>query len=91
MHPCLRVDEIIRLIACELVASGGKATAATLACCCKSLEDPVLDVLWETQKGLTPLLKTLSGGALDSRGCMVCSDNITRSPSAQALLLITFQ
>ena len=45
MHPCLNVDEIVRLIAHELVAPGGEATAAGLACSCKSIEDLVLDTL----------------------------------------------
>ena len=58
MHHCLRVDEILRHFASELVASKGKASAVTLACCCKSFEDPVLDVLWETQEWLAPLFKT---------------------------------
>ena len=57
MHPCLRVDEVLRLFASELVVSGAKATAASLACCCKSFEEPALDALWETQIHLTPLLK----------------------------------
>ena len=61
MHPCLSVDEILRLIACELVASRAKRTAVALACCCKSSEDPTLDALWETQDGLLPLLKSLPG------------------------------
>lgn len=60
MHHCLHVDEIVRLIARELVASQGQATAVALACCCKSLEDPALDVLWTAQYSLTSLLKTLS-------------------------------
>ena len=57
MHPCFGVDEILRLFACELVASEEKAAAVALACCCKGFEDPVLDALWEAQDGLTPLLK----------------------------------
>lgn len=61
MHPCLRMDEIVRLIAYELVASRGQATAVALACCCKSFEDPVLDALWEAQERLLPLLKLLPG------------------------------
>ena len=61
MHRCLNVDEIVRLIACELVASGGKATAVHLACCCKSLEDPVLDTLWATQFDLSNLLGCFPG------------------------------
>lgn len=56
MHPCLAVDEILRHFACELVASGAKATAVALACCCRSFEDPVLDALWEAQNELAPLL-----------------------------------
>ena len=57
MHPCLNVDEILRLIARELVQSELNATAVSLACCCRSFEDPALDVLWEMQYRLTPLLK----------------------------------
>ena len=59
MHACLRVDEILRFLACELVRSETKATAVALACCCKSFEDPALDALWETQDRLLPLLKSL--------------------------------
>jgi len=61
MHACLNMDEIVRLIACELAVSGAKATTAVLAGCCKSFEDPVLDALWETQEQLLPLLKSLPG------------------------------
>lgn len=59
MRPCLRVDEILRLLARELVASEAKGTVVALACCCKSFEDPALDALRETQDGLLPLLKSL--------------------------------
>ena len=58
MHLCLNVDEILRIIARELVESK-KATALSLACCCKSLEDPMLEALWETQDELPPLLESL--------------------------------
>jgi len=61
MHPCLNVDEILRLLACQLVASEGSATALSLARCCKSFEDPALDALWGTQDQLVPLLKSLPG------------------------------
>ena len=59
MHPCLYVDEIARIIARELVAFDGQATSVALACCCKTLEDPVLDILWETQSRVLLLLKPL--------------------------------
>ena len=57
MHPCLNVDEILRLLAHALVVLEAKATAVALACCCKSFEEPALDVLWEAQNRLGPLLK----------------------------------
>jgi len=57
MHPCLSVDEIFRLIICQIVASEAQATAVSLARCCKGFEDPVLNALWETQDRLIPLLK----------------------------------
>jgi len=71
MHPCLNVDEILRLIACELVTSGGRENAVGLACCCKNFEDPVLDTLWETQDQLHPLLKSLPGDVWNDGGCTV--------------------
>ena len=71
MHPCLNVDEIVRLIACELVASGGKGTAVGLACCCKSFGDPVLDMLWAIQDQLLPLLKSFPGDVWNDSGCTV--------------------
>ena len=57
MHACLNVDEILRLLARELVASEAEATAVFFACCCKTFEDPLLDALWGEQDQLTPLLK----------------------------------
>ena len=59
MHSCLGVGEILELVARELVASGAKRTAVSLACCCRNFEDPVLDQLWETQDRIIPLLKCL--------------------------------
>lgn len=59
MHPCLSLDEILRLLARVLVMTEAKATAAALACCCKTFEEPALDVLWETQNRLIPLLECL--------------------------------
>ena len=71
MHPCLYVDEIVRLIAHELVAFNARATSVALACCCKTFEDPVLDILWETQSRVLPLLKSLPGDVWDEGGCSV--------------------
>lgn len=58
MYPSLNVD-ILELLACELVELGLKATAVSLACCCRSFEDLVLHVLWKTQDHLITLLKCL--------------------------------
>ena len=68
MHHCLSVDEILRLFACELVASEADATAAALARCCRSFEEPVLDVLWEKQGRLTPLLKCIPQNVWEEEG-----------------------
>lgn len=76
MHPCLYVDEIVRLIAHELVASRRKATAVALACCCKNFEDPVLDALWEALDMLLPLLKTLPGDVWNPGGYKVSASTI---------------
>ena len=62
MHPCLNVDEILRIVTCQLLKLEAKATAVSLACCCRNFGDPVLDELWETQDRLTPLLKCLPEG-----------------------------
>ena len=76
MHACLNVDEILRLIVCELIASGGRATTVSLACCCGSFEDPVLDTLWERQDRLAPLLKSLPGDVWDEGKCAVSAPAI---------------
>ena len=72
MHPCLSVDEIIRFVACELVASEAKGTAVALGCCCRSFQDPVLDVLWEEQDRLAPLLECFPRDVWKEEGSLVC-------------------
>lgn len=59
MHPCLCIDEIVRLIARILVEAGSRPDVVALALCCKSFEDPALDALWEIQFDLTLLFRTL--------------------------------
>ena len=53
------MEDILNLLARKLIESGLKATAVSLACCCRSFEESVLHVLWETQDRLIPLLKCL--------------------------------
>jgi len=40
MHACPHVDEMVRLIACELVSSRGRAVIVALACRFRSFEGP---------------------------------------------------
>jgi len=71
MHACLNVDEIVRLITHELVASRREATVVALACCCKSFEDPALDVLWAKWDFLLPLLGVFPGDVWNDDECTV--------------------
>ena len=85
MHACLNVDEILRLIAHELVTPGGEEGAVALACCRKSFEDPVLDVLWETQDRLLPLLKSFPEDVWNEGGCTVSA------PTMRVFLSLTIR
>jgi len=49
--------------------SGGKATAISLTCCCRSFEDPVLDSSWTTQDRLLTLFKSFPGDVRKESGC----------------------
>ena len=53
-----KISELTRLIAGQLVLISRKSTT-NLARVCRSLEDPVLSTLWETQLSLPTLLKVL--------------------------------
>ena len=86
MHPCLYVDEIVRLIAHELVTSTGWATSVALACCCKSFEDPVLDALWETQSRVLPLLNSLPDDVWGEGRCHVSAPMACVSLSLNCLI-----
>ena len=81
MHRFLTLDEMVRLLARELVESKAGASAVSLACCCKNFEDPVLDVLWETQDRLIPLLKCLSQEVWKGEGRELVSSITTSPPS----------
>jgi len=57
-HRVLKISELTRLIANKLVLISRKSTV-NLACVCRSLEEPVLSTLWETQSSLFTLLGVL--------------------------------
>ena len=59
MHEALLVDEIVRRIAEHLFDSNDKSSSLALALCCRSLNDPLLDVLWKSQTDLVTLFKVL--------------------------------
>ena len=54
----LKISELTRLIASQLVLISQRSTV-NLACACRSLEEPILSTLWETQSSLDTLLGAL--------------------------------
>lgn len=63
MHPCLYVDEILRVIARHVTE---RPTWLYMALTCKTLYGPAIDALWEALPGLYPLLPLLPEEALES-------------------------
>ena len=55
----LKISELTRLIAGQLVLIGAGKSAVNLACVCRSLEEPILSTLWETQSSSFTLLGVL--------------------------------
>ena len=70
-HRIFEIDELARLISCHLVSSH-RASAVSLACACRSLEEPALSSLWERQDSLTTLIGVspiiVVGGEVCDRG-----------------------
>ena len=63
----LNISELTRLIASQLVLMGAENSAVNLACACRSLEEPVLSTLWETQWSFFTLLEVLPEGTWELR------------------------
>ena len=60
MNRALYIDELVKRIASNIEnGSKGSASLLALACCCKALEGPVMDLLWQRQKFLHIILQTL--------------------------------
>ena len=60
MNRVFYVEELVQRIALNADdRSVGSASLLALACCCKALEDPVMDVLWQRQRILHVIIKTL--------------------------------
>lgn len=63
-HKIFELDEILRLIAGELVNADNNGTALAFACSRRLSSDPVLDTMWEEGQGdFTTLLKTFPAPA----------------------------
>ena len=73
----LKINELTRLIASQLVLVGAENSAVNLACACRSFEEPILSTLWETQWSLGALLKVLpeENWGLQSNRHSVCDLN----------------
>jgi hypothetical protein len=57
-HRCWALDEIVRVIAANLVLDKANASAVSLANCSKSLEEPALSEVWRSLSSLAPLVKS---------------------------------
>jgi len=55
----LKISELARFIAGQLILIHARNSAVNLACACRSFEEPILSTLWETQWSLIILLKVL--------------------------------
>ena len=61
MNQIFYVEELVRQIAFNADdGSQGSSSLLALACCCKIIEGPVMDVLWQRQKHLHIILRTLA-------------------------------
>lgn len=60
MNQVFYVEELVQRMASSADDEPpGTASLLALACCCKVLEDPVMDILWKRQKHLHTILRTL--------------------------------
>jgi len=61
-HRVLKISELTRFIASQLVFTRSRKSAVNLACACRCLEEPVLSTLWETERSMDTLLRVLPKG-----------------------------
>lgn len=57
-HPIFNIDELVRLVADELV-SISRRSAVSFALACRSFEEPALSSLWKEQPSLHYLVMVL--------------------------------
>ncbi|KAI6041624.1 hypothetical protein EDC04DRAFT_1223582 [Pisolithus marmoratus] len=61
MHPCLCVDEILRLV---FRCIEDRSTLCALARTCRAFHNPATDLIWETLTAMEPILQHLSPARL---------------------------
>lgn len=92
-HRCWGLDEIVRVIAANLVSNGAKASAVSLASCSKSLEEPALSEVWRSLSSIAPLVKCFPPDVWETRDEKLAS-SITDSKGATCgsnRFLVVFQ
>ena len=58
MHHCLEITEILKTIFNNIGFPGSRRDLYALALVSKAFHEPALDVLWESQTSILPLIKT---------------------------------
>lgn len=82
MHRFWVIEEMVRLLASDLIKRcKASASAVALACCSKLLSDVVLDSVWEELRGLSRLMRCLPPGSWEIRDGefvrAICSSSLT--------------
>ncbi|KAI6011302.1 hypothetical protein EDC04DRAFT_2766369 [Pisolithus marmoratus] len=64
MHPCLSVDEVLRLTFRFIDDRG--STLCALAGTCRTFHEPAMDLIWETLTTIKPVLLNLPSARMVS-------------------------
>lgn len=70
MHRCLEIAEILHIILknISIYAYGSRHNLLSLAFVSKAFHEPALDLLWELQDSLSPLIKTFPADVWKEEG-----------------------
>ena len=66
MHIVLGISELQRDIFLHLIAENAQGTLANLAQACRAFQENALDLLWEYQADLLPLVQCVSGALVEN-------------------------
>ena len=85
MHQLFRLEELVQNISyCADSTRQGSASLLAFACCCKSLEGPIMDVLWRRQVDLSTILKTLPTDSWTTTGGTFVCEELLCSPRPES-------